>query len=109
MPTSLKLGALTLVREFHGAHVQVTVLGDGALGQRALCGKFTTNVAEFESLQTLIPIIDLAEEIGRHWRDQEGVNGALLDQLAKLTGPPKPDDGYDDEYDKATWGRATGG
>jgi hypothetical protein len=30
-------------------------------------------------------IQDLASEIGRHWRDQGGVNGALLDQLAELT------------------------
>lgn len=30
-------------------------------------------------------VVELALEIGRHWRDQEGVNGALLEQLAEAT------------------------
>lgn len=29
-------------------------------------------------------IYDLAIEIGQHWHDQDGVNGALLDELAQL-------------------------
>ena len=33
-------------------------------------------------------ILLLANEIGRHWRDQEGVNGSLLDELAALTVKP---------------------
>lgn len=34
---------------------------------------------------TLARILGLAKTIGQHWRDQEGVNSALLDELAKLT------------------------
>lgn len=30
-------------------------------------------------------VVELALEIGRHWRDQEGVNGELLDRLEELT------------------------
>lgn len=30
-------------------------------------------------------ILDLGIKIGKHWRDQDGVNGALLDELAQLT------------------------
>lgn len=29
-------------------------------------------------------IVSLAIQIGQHWRDQDGVNGALLDELARL-------------------------
>lgn len=32
-------------------------------------------------------LISLAQQIGEHWRVQEGVNGALLDELAALTAP----------------------
>lgn len=35
-------------------------------------------------------IYDLAIEIGRHWHDQEGVNGALLDELARLVDERGP-------------------
>jgi hypothetical protein len=37
-------------------------------------------------------ILALAMKIGQHWRDQQGVNGGLLDQLAELTKPPGKDD-----------------
>jgi hypothetical protein len=30
-------------------------------------------------------IVPLAAEVGRHWRDQEGVSGPLLDRLAEVT------------------------
>jgi hypothetical protein len=30
-------------------------------------------------------VLELAREIGRHWRDQEGVNAHLLDELAEAT------------------------
>lgn len=30
-------------------------------------------------------ILELARRIGQHWRDQQGVNGALLDELAEVT------------------------
>jgi len=35
-------------------------------------------------------ILELALQIGEHWRTQEGVNGALLDELARLTDPEAP-------------------
>ena len=41
--------------------------------------------------QRLIRIVSLAKEIGEHWRNQEGVNGKLLDELAVYT------DGYGDD------------
>lgn len=30
-------------------------------------------------------VLMVACEIGRHWREQEGVNGSLVDRLARLT------------------------
>lgn len=33
-------------------------------------------------------VVELALEIGRHWREQEGINGGLLDQLEELTREP---------------------
>lgn len=35
-------------------------------------------------------ILQLANTIGRHWRDQDGVNGALLDELAEWTTGAAP-------------------
>lgn len=35
--------------------------------------------------QRLGRIVALAEEIGRHWREQDGVNGLLIGQLAEST------------------------
>lgn len=35
-------------------------------------------------------IVRLARQIGRHWRDQQGVNGALLDELADATEGARP-------------------
>lgn len=37
--------------------------------------------------QALDAILDIAMTAGRHWRDQEGVNGAVLDELARVTAP----------------------
>lgn len=39
--------------------------------------------------QRMAEILATAEEIGRHWRDQEGVNAALIDKLARLTDRPE--------------------
>jgi len=39
----------------------------------------------WERVQTSMAILDLARTIGEHWRAQDGVSGALLDQLATLT------------------------
>lgn len=52
-------------------------------------------------------IIQLARTIGRHWREQDGVNGALLDELAELTtgGPPKVDSS---RHRLIIWARAAG-
>lgn len=33
----------------------------------------------------IMRIVEVAKKVGEHWRDQEGVNGALLDELGKLT------------------------
>lgn len=32
-------------------------------------------------------IVSLARQIGEHWRGQEGVNAALIDELAEVTAP----------------------
>jgi hypothetical protein len=32
-------------------------------------------------------IVAIARVIGEHWRTQEGINGALLDELAEATRP----------------------
>jgi hypothetical protein len=47
--------------------------------------------ARWERVERTMAIVDLARKIGEHWRTQEGVNGALLDHLAQLTGEPLPD------------------
>lgn len=33
-------------------------------------------------------VLELARLIGAHWRDQEGVNAALIDELAEACGTP---------------------
>ncbi len=35
-------------------------------------------------------VVDLARTIGQHWRDQQGVNGRLLDALAEATSDKAP-------------------
>lgn len=35
----------------------------------------------------MLRIFDMAHQVAEHWRDQEGVNGVLLDQLADATKP----------------------
>jgi hypothetical protein len=92
---TIRLGVLTLVGEPNGIHVHVSVLGAGHQGQRQLCGRFVTSPTEWASLRTLEAaiaeavrqnaIVSKAKTIGRHWRDQQGVNAALLDDLANLT------------------------
>lgn len=37
--------------------------------------------------QDFVRLISLAHQIGAHWRVQEGVNAALIDELAALTAP----------------------
>lgn len=33
----------------------------------------------------IVRVLDIAHRIGEHWRTQEGVNGALLDELGQAT------------------------
>lgn len=41
--------------------------------------------------QRLLRIVYLSHQIGACWRDQEGVNASLLEELASVTAPPAGD------------------
>ena len=81
----LTIGPLAFVGELAGAHVHVTIRAAGPLGSRPLCGRVTVRVDEWYALRLHADVAAIATMIGKHWHDQEGVNGALLDELAELT------------------------
>jgi hypothetical protein len=50
--SELHIGAVTLIGETEGVHVQVTVLGAGMPGHRPLCGRVKMNAEEWASVNT---------------------------------------------------------
>lgn len=53
--------------------------------ETALIGHAITWITQRISAPDDAAILELAHQIGAHWRDQEGVNGELLDALAEAT------------------------
>lgn len=93
------LGLLTFVGVAKGGHIEVTALGAGQGEHRPLCGRIMINLTEWTALSQQRDVIDaagrelarlqrleeVAKLIGKHWRDQQGVNAGLLDLLAEVT------------------------
>lgn len=98
MAQEITVGQLTLVAEQFGSHMHVVVLGNGPKGDRPMCGRITMTPDEWASLRTLSavaaelnaaqPVIRLAHELGKHWRDQQGVSAYMMDKLEVATRPP---------------------
>jgi hypothetical protein len=57
--SELHIGAVTLIGETQGAHVQVTVLGAGSPGHRPLCGRVKMNAAEWASVNAARELVEL--------------------------------------------------
>lgn len=64
---------------------------DGPWKIRVHCSAYTGPVARalVALHERTHQVMEVAETIGRHWRDQLGVNAALLDQLAEATAPDR--------------------